>query len=532
MAVQINDDDDNASIYFDTHEKDTEFILGLDVTTAEIVAAYATKSRTPEDEAEWSLIPNRQIDIADTLISPLSVLSPLSPFTEIDDLISSYQSDEDLSRNPSTPSDVVTEDHSPPVVAAKSPPAEIIVNGKPHKHPLRSHPVTEADCIRLPEELASLFPPRTDSLQSSKTSSKGSISEAVSPRTTRPPFPPRKDSLMSLNSFANAQAERPRTSHVRSPRRDSFFMTTNRSELSVTTPAQKAKLLHRRSASVADLFLSLTNKAANRSQSVAPVVSAPILIHAPPRSPATVAVPPKIQPSLHPRTPYTMQPPFRSHTWNSSQLSAQSSANTSNLSNEVMPTHNISQTSLHSNNANRKAFVMQRPNTSVISLHSQRSTQDLKRMFSGYDTHVDIDMSPEMQTNSPPVPPKHEEFERLDRRGSEIVRIPAPVPVDLKERRFKRVLNLRRANAVRHHYVSFVLFPGFATNLGQIAPVNNCFLFFLMYPASAQIKSKIPCKVTNACKCKRKNTNIALNRPSVRHSTHLNLPIHFRVQAP
>lgn len=288
---------------------------------------------------------------------------------------------------------------------------------------------------------------------------------------------------MPLDSFSKAQTERPRTSHVRSPRRDSFFMTTNRSEISVGTPAQKAKLLHRRSASVADLFLSLTNKAANRSQSVAPVVSAPILIHAPPRSPATVAVPPRVQPTLHARTPYTMQPPFRSQTWNSSQLSAHSSANTSNLSSEISPSHNMSQTSLLSNNTNRKAFVMQRPNTSVISLHSQRSTQDLRGMFSGYDTHPSI-TSPELQTYAPPVPPKHEEVERLDRRGSEIVRIPAPVPVDLKERRFRKVLNLRRANAVRHHFSSWILFLA-------LLPFTQTLPILLLWPPSIYIQSNI-----------------------------------------
>ncbi|MBA7492046.1 hypothetical protein ES702_02595 [subsurface metagenome] len=454
---QNNDMNDIALTRSGPQHEDLDGALGLGIATTEVVANSLAKSITPDNDFEWSLVHNKRIDTSDSLESPLSILSPLSPFTDTEELISSYHCAERLCRRLSSISDDSTEGLSLPVVTKKSS-AEIIVNGKPHAHPLRSNPVTENDYITLPETPACLFPPRTDSLQSSTISSKGSISDAVSPRTTRPPFPPRKDSLLPLNSFLNAQTERPRTSHGshRLSRAD-LFSSSNKSELSLATPAQKAKLLHRRSASVADLFHSLTNKSANRSQSVAPQVSAPILIQAPAKPPATAPVPSKVQPPVYQVTPYTMQPPFRSQTWNMSQLSTQSSANTSNISNDVSLTHSASQTSLHSNNANRRAFVMQRANTSVFSLHSQNSTQDLNGMLSGYDTHPNRNetISPKTTSLAPPVPPKHEEIERLNRRGSETVRIPAPVPVDLKERRFRRVLNLRRANAVRHDYFHF-----------------------------------------------------------------------------
>lgn len=446
----VHDMEDRESLpYVQDSDDEPEIFYELDVATAEVVAAYMANEDLP-DSAEWSLVHDDEMALTDasSISSPASSLSPLPPpRQETDEILSLYQCSANRCRTPSVISNVAAEEQIDIVAPEQAPVFTIIVNGKPHAHPLRSHPVKEVDYVFSQPSFMSQVLPRTDSLPS-EADSRESDSE-ISPLTSsRPLFPPRMDSLVPSSAFLAAKIARPSTSHSSSfiSQADSITPVTILSQLSPTTPStpktpitptQKAvQMIHRRSASVADLLNSFAGKAMNRSQlSLASQVSPPILIHAPIKSPTTATVPVQIEVPAHAPTPYSMQRPIRSKTWNASQLPKHVHDNNSNLSVNISRNRNASQTSLHSSNHNRKAFVMQGPNTSVFSVHSQSSHQDLHGMFSGYDTHPTNNFNGARKSSAvpPPVPSTPEEI----------------VPVTLKERRFKRILNLRRANAVR-----------------------------------------------------------------------------------
>lgn len=467
-AIQIDDMDFRDSPSTPGFEdKDIGIVYSLDIATAEVIKEFASYDRHLDaDNINHLLMSNDCMLLAHATLadSSTSLISNLPPLRDIDENFSPLHSPHETCRSPSLLDLYLGEDRSP-VIQAPSNSNTILVNGKHHPHPLRSHPVAPTDYTLPQQQSEARFPAREDSLPLSETSSKGSISDPQPKRkASRTFFPPRKESLFSSNVFSSAtKATRPSTAHAGSyssisrfnelapdvPELPLLSPTTPTTPRTPDTPTQRAvKALHRRSASVANLLQSLTSQATPRAQpTLTTQISPPVLIQAPVRSQSTVSIPTHVQLSAHAQTPYSMQRQCQSQIWNPSQrVENPNLLKTSTSRPTLERARTASQTSLHSNYQNRKAFVMQGPNSSVFSLHSQASTPDPDTMLPGYDTHTIGNIN--ANTRQSPAPSPSPVPSSLGTPDSDTG--PPETPISLKERRFRRILNLRKANAVSH----------------------------------------------------------------------------------